>query len=34
LMWITMVIIGSEGEFSVHDFKVFREFLVSFFFFI
>jgi hypothetical protein len=29
LIWITMVIIGSDGRFSAHDFQVFREFLVS-----
>jgi len=32
LIWITMVIIGSDGRFSVHDFQVFREFLVSWLF--
>jgi hypothetical protein len=34
LLWITMTIIGSNGGFSVHDFEVFREFLVGVFFII
>jgi len=32
LMWIAMVIIRSDGEFSGHDFQVFQGFLVSCFY--